>query len=86
VTIQVAPCGQHRRRTSSFRRSAGAGLGPGCLRVASALTRYLPDLTAQERESLRAATGKEAHCHGGETKVLLPEEAVQPAQPARSNP
>jgi mono/diheme cytochrome c family protein len=32
-----------------------------------AFIRHLPDLTAQERDSLRAATDKEAHHHGGET-------------------
>jgi len=32
-----------------------------------AFIRHLPDLTAQERDSLRAATDEEAHHHGGET-------------------
>ena len=50
-----------------------------------AFIRHLPDLTAQERDSLRAATGEEAHHHGGETNAL-PEKAVQPIQPARGNP
>jgi mono/diheme cytochrome c family protein len=50
-----------------------------------AFIRHLPDLTAQERDSLRAATGEEAHHHDGETNVL-PEKAVQPVQPAPGNP
>ena len=32
-----------------------------------AFLRHLPELTAQERDSLRPATGEEAHHHGGET-------------------
>ena len=50
-----------------------------------AFIRHLPNLTAQERDALRAATSEEEHHHGGETGVL-PEKAVQPVQPARGNP
>jgi mono/diheme cytochrome c family protein len=45
-----------------------------------AFIRHLPDLTAQERDSLRAVTGEEAHHHGGETNAV-PDKAVQPVQP-----
>ena len=38
-----------------------------------AFIRHLPDLTAQERDSLRAATGEESHHHGGEPKELQPQ-------------
>ena len=41
-----------------------------------AFIRHLPDLTAQERDSLRAATAEEAHHHGGETNGL-PQKAGQ---------
>jgi mono/diheme cytochrome c family protein len=34
-----------------------------------AFIRHLPDLTARERNSLRAATGEEAHHHGVESRV-----------------
>jgi mono/diheme cytochrome c family protein len=35
-----------------------------------AFIRHLPDLTAQERDSLGAATGEESHHHGRESKEL----------------
>jgi hypothetical protein len=43
-----------------------------------ALIRHLPDLTTQEQDSLRTATGEaEHHHHGGETNVM-----PHPAPPA----
>jgi mono/diheme cytochrome c family protein len=50
-----------------------------------AFIRHLPDLTAQERDALREATGEEGHHHGGAANVL-PKESVQPFQPARGTP
>ncbi len=50
-----------------------------------AFIRHLPDLTAQERDSLQASTGEEAHHHDMETNVL-PEKAVQPVQPPAGSP
>jgi len=50
-----------------------------------AFIRHLPDLTAPERDSLRAATGEESRHHEGKTNGL-PKKAVQPVQPARGNP
>ena len=47
--------------------------------------RHPPDLTAQERDSLRAVAAEEAPHHGGETNVLL-DMAPQPVQPACGNP
>jgi mono/diheme cytochrome c family protein len=47
--------------------------------------RHLPDLTAQERDSLRPSTGEEAHHYGMETNVL-PEKPVQPVQPPAGRP
>ena len=38
-----------------------------------AFIRHLPDLTAQERDSLGAATGEESHHHGREPKELQPQ-------------
>lgn len=45
-----------------------------------AFIRHLPDLTAQERDSLRSVTGEEAHHHAGETNAV-PDKAGQPVQP-----
>jgi mono/diheme cytochrome c family protein len=50
-----------------------------------AFIRYLPDLSPQERDALRASTGEEAHHHGTETNVLA-EKAVQPFQPPAGSP
>ena len=50
-----------------------------------AFIRHLPDLTAQERDSLRPADGAEAHHHGSEN-IVPPEKTVQPVQPARGKP
>ena len=50
-----------------------------------AFIRHLPDLNAQERDSLRAATGAEAHHDGGAINDP-PAKAVQPVQPVRGNP
>ena len=36
-----------------------------------AFIHHLPDLTAQERDSLRAVTGEEAHHHTAETNAPL---------------
>ena len=47
-----------------------------------AVIRHLPDLTAQERDTLRASTAEETHHHGGETNGL-PQKTMQPARPAR---
>jgi hypothetical protein len=47
--------------------------------------RHLPELTAPEQDSLRAATGEESPHHGAETNVP-PAKATPPVQPARGNP
>ena len=50
-----------------------------------AFIRHLPKLTAQERDSLRAATSEEEHHHGSESKAA-PEKPGQPVEPANVNP
>lgn len=50
-----------------------------------AFIRHLPNLTARERDALKAATSEEEHHHGGETNAP-PEKAAQPAEPAHGNP
>jgi mono/diheme cytochrome c family protein len=50
-----------------------------------AFIRHLPDLTAQEHDTLRPADGTEAHHHGGEN-IVPPGKTVQPVQPARGTP
>ena len=50
-----------------------------------AFIRHLPDLTAQERDSLRPADGEEAHHRGGEN-IVPPGKTVQPVQPDRGKP
>ena len=50
-----------------------------------AFIRHLPDLTAQERDSLRPADGAEAHHHRGEN-IVPPGKTAQPVQPDRGKP
>jgi len=50
-----------------------------------AFIRHLPDLTKEERDSLQAATGEQAHHHGGEANVPT-DKVAQPVQPAPNNP
>jgi mono/diheme cytochrome c family protein len=50
-----------------------------------AFIRHLPNLSAQEQDSLRAATGEEAH-HHGEGANGSSEKTAQPAQPVRGSP